>query len=116
MKTFSSTGDNIASGPGSAVLCRVYYQDTLDQDTSVKTTDTELTHVMLDNLLPNTRYTLHITASTQVESSASEEIIVWTDPAIPATIEVILGVTIIIVDYDCRDLILSQQLSWQTPA
>ena len=52
-----------------------------------------MTTVQLTELTPNTQYSLYSTAliirnKTKIESSPSETLIAWTDPAFPAFVEV----------------------------
>lgn len=52
-----------------------------------------MTTVQLTGLTPNTQYSLYSTAliirnKTKIESSPSETLIAWTDPAFPAFVEV----------------------------
>ena len=55
--------------------------------------ETDVTTVQLKGLLPNTQYSLYSTAlvisnNTKIESTPSETLIAWTDPAFPAFVEV----------------------------
>ena len=55
--------------------------------------ETDVTTVQLTELTPNTQYSLYSTAliirnKTKIESSPSETLIAWTDPAFPAFVEV----------------------------
>ena len=55
--------------------------------------ETDVTTVRLTGLIPNTQYSLYTTAlivknETKIESTPSETLIAWTDPAFPAFVEV----------------------------
>ena len=55
--------------------------------------ETDVTTVQLTGLIPNTQYSLYSTAlivsnDTKIESTPSETLIAWTDPAFPAFVEV----------------------------
>ena len=55
--------------------------------------ETDDTTVQLTGLIPNTQYSLYSTAliisnDTKIESTPSETLIAWTDPAFPAFVEV----------------------------
>ena len=55
--------------------------------------ETDDTTVQLTGLIPNTQYSLYSTAliisnNTKIESTPSETLISWTDPAFPAFVEV----------------------------
>ena len=55
--------------------------------------ETDVTTVQLTGLTPNTQYALYstaltVTTDTKIESTPSETLIAWTDPAFPAFVEV----------------------------
>ena len=58
--------------------------------------ETDITNLRLEDLKANTQYLVYATAitvnnETEVESSGSENLTVWTEAAIPAFVEVLLS-------------------------
>ena len=61
--------------------------------TDFETLETDVTRIKLTGLMPDTQYATFITAvivqvETEIESTNSEELVVWTHPALPAHVEV----------------------------
>lgn len=66
---------------------RLHHKSTADEEYQI--TETTVTSHMIDELNPNTQYIVFVTAiSKKGESSPSETLIAWTDPAYPAFVEV----------------------------
>ena len=76
---------------------RLYYEDTLVPNSKLKMRETFVTNLSLEDLMPNTQYLVYTTAiivhgGTEVESSRSEKLMVWTEAAEPAFIEVFMSI------------------------
>ena len=74
-------------------LLRLYYQQVSANLSKFDMVETDVTTVQLTGLLPNTQYSLYSTAlllknDKKIESTPSETLIAWTDPAFPAFVEV----------------------------
>ena len=74
-------------------LFRLYYQQVSANLSKFDMVETDVTTVQLTGLIPNTQYSLYSTAlivsnDTKIESTPSETLIAWTDPAFPAFVEV----------------------------
>ncbi len=66
---------------------RLYWRG--NSETTFHEIDTEVTTHMLENLSPNSQYIVYVIAiSKNGQSSPSETLIAWTDPAFPAFVEV----------------------------
>ena len=71
----------------------MYFIPHLSNMTDFETLETDVTRIKLTGLMPDTQYATFITAiivqgETEIESTNSEELLVWTDPAFPAHVEV----------------------------
>ena len=72
---------------------RLYYQQVSANLSKFDMVETDVTTLQLTGLTPNTQYSLYSTAliiknKTKIESTPSETLIAWTDPAFPAFVEV----------------------------
>ena len=82
--------------PSSSSSCgRLHYRKVSDNTTTFTSVETDVTSIQLQELSPNTQYSLYITAvvlnnGSRVESTPSETLIAWTDPAFPAFVEVMI--------------------------
>ena len=73
----------------------LHYRKVSDNTTTFTSVETDVTSIQLQELSPNTQYSLYITAvvlnnGSRVESTPSETLIAWTDPAFPAFVEVMI--------------------------
>merc|ERR1719483_496943 len=80
------------SHPEDVIRYRIHYQKISSNLTSFWTVETDVTTLELKGLSPNTQYSTYATAiviknGTKIESSPSETLIAWTDPASPAYVE-----------------------------
>lgn len=74
------------SHPSELISYRLYHKSTADE--AFQITNTSVTSHMIQNLNPNTQYIVYVTAiSKKGQSSPSETLIAWTDPAYPAFVE-----------------------------
>lgn len=78
--------------PEDLLKYRLYYQQVSANLSKFDMVETDVTTVQLKGLLPNTQYSLYSTAlvisnNTKIESTPSETLIAWTDPAFPAFVE-----------------------------
>ena len=76
-------------------MFRLHYRKVSDNTTTFTSVETDVTSIQLEELSPNTQYSLYMTAlvtnnGTGLESTPSETLIAWTDPAFPAFVEVII--------------------------
>jgi len=72
-------------------VCSVHYREVLpgEQKAPWIQTNTSVTSAILENLKPNTQYQVEVIAITDKGSSLpSETMLLWTDPALPAIVEV----------------------------
>ena len=72
---------------------RLHYRKVSDNTTTFTVVETDVTSIKLKELSPNTQYSLYLTAlvvnnGSRIESTPSETLIAWTDPAFPAFVEV----------------------------
>lgn len=75
------------SHPSEQITYRLYHKSKADEAFHV--TNTSVTSHMIQNLNPNMQYYVYVTAiSKKGQSQPSETLIVWTDPAYPAFVEV----------------------------
>lgn len=66
----------------------VYHKATADNETFT-TLETRLTYARLTNLTPNSQHIIYVVAiGTKGESLPSETLVAWTDPALPALVDV----------------------------
>ena len=85
-----------SQNPSSSSSCgRLHYRKVSDNTTTFTSVETDVTSIQLQELSPNTQYSLYITAvvlnnGSRVESTPSETLIAWTDPAFPAFVEVMI--------------------------
>lgn len=74
------------SHPHESISYRVYHKETLSSGFSIKTTRNLWTR--LENLRPNSQHIVYVEAiGTKGVSLASETLVAWTDPALPAFVE-----------------------------
>eukprot|EP00092_Neocalanus_flemingeri_P093803 GFUD01119242.1.p1 GENE.GFUD01119242.1~~GFUD01119242.1.p1 ORF type:complete len:1460 (+),score=180.34 GFUD01119242.1:219-4598(+) len=78
--------------PEDVLKYRLYYQQVSANLSKFDMVETDVTTVQLTGLTPNTQYALYSTAlivtkDTKIESTPSETLIAWTDPAFPAFVE-----------------------------
>eukprot|EP00090_Calanus_glacialis_P031499 TRINITY_DN5209_c0_g1_i1.p1 TRINITY_DN5209_c0_g1~~TRINITY_DN5209_c0_g1_i1.p1 ORF type:complete len:1460 (-),score=250.05 TRINITY_DN5209_c0_g1_i1:454-4833(-) len=78
--------------PEDVLKYRLYYQQVSANLSKFDMVETDVTTVQLTGLIPNTQYSLYSTAlivsnDTKIESTPSETLIAWTDPAFPAFVE-----------------------------
>lgn len=68
---------------------RIYHKTTTSPTDAFEVTQTRLLVTRFMNLKPNTQHIIYITAngSKGVESLASETLVAWTDPALPAHVD-----------------------------
>lgn len=68
----------------------MYHKATADNET-FSTIETRLTYARITNLKPNSQHVVYIVAiGRKGESLPSETLVVWTDPALPALVEVLI--------------------------
>jgi Fibronectin type III domain len=73
------------------LACSVHYREVLPGEQKAPWTqaNTSVTSAILENLKPNTQYQVEIVAICDKGSSLpSETMLLWTDPALPAIVEV----------------------------
>ena len=79
--------------PKTIKLFRLHYQQVSANQSNFEMVETDVTTLKLKGLTPNTQYALYSTAllvtkDNKIESTPSETLIAWTDPAFPAFVEV----------------------------
>jgi len=78
--------------PEDVLKYRLHYQQVSANQSNFEMVETDVTTLKLKGLTPNTQYALYSTAllvtkDNKIESTPSETLIAWTDPAFPAFVE-----------------------------